>query len=321
MYLVNCFPKFKFKMVQGNGFRNRFKNKTVIGNYVALVTPFKDGKIDEKSLKKLIEFLIKEGCDGIVPCGTTGEAATLDYDEHIRVIELTMEYVDGRVKVMAGTGSNSTKEAIELTKEAEKLKVDSVLLIAPYYNKPTQRGLYEHFKKIAEECAVPQVLYNIPGRTSVNIESETVIRLANECKNIVGIKEASGNFKQIFQIIKGAPENFSVVSGEDMLTLPMISVGATGVISAVANLVPKKMTDLVRLSLEGDLEKANEIHYELIELFDTLFIETNPVPVKTALYIAGIIDSPEVRLPLAPISDKNFDILKRVVQKYIGRIR
>lgn len=293
-------------------------NKAISGNYVALVTPFKYGKIDEKSLKRLIEFLIKGGCDGIVPCGTTGEAATLDYDEHIKVIDLTMEYVAGRVKVMAGTGSNSTKEALELTKEAEKLKVDSVLLIAPYYNKPTQRGLYEHFKKIAEECEVPQVLYNIPARTSVNIEAETVIRLANEFKNIVGVKEASGNFKQICQIINGTPERFSVISGEDLLTLPMICVGGTGVISAVANLVPKKMTDLVHLALQGKIEEAKKIHYEILELFDVLFIETNPVPVKTALYLAGMIDSPEVRLPLVPISDKNLDVLKKVVQKYIG---
>ncbi|MCS7213065.1 MAG: 4-hydroxy-tetrahydrodipicolinate synthase [Candidatus Calescibacterium sp.] len=292
------------------------KNDVIKGNYVALITPFKDGKIDTRSLRRLIDFLIEQGCDGIVPCGTTGEAATLDYEEHIKVIELTMEYVAGRVKVMAGTGSNSTKEAIELTKEAEKLKVDSVLLIAPYYNKPTQRGLYEHFRKIAEECSVPQVLYNIPGRTSVNIEAETVIRLANDCKNIVGIKEASGNFKQICDIIKGAPESFSVISGEDLLTLPMISVGARGVISATANVIPKKMTDLVRYSLEGKLDQAKKIHYEILKLFEVLFIETNPVPVKTAMYIMGIIDSPEVRLPLAPISEKNLAILKETLKNH-----
>lgn len=283
------------------------------GNYVALVTPFKDGKVDARSLKRLVDFVIEQGCDGVVPCGTTGEAATLDYDEHIRVIELTLEYVAGRVRVMGGTGSNSTAEAIELTKAAERLKVDSVLLISPYYNKPTQRGLYEHFRKIAEECSVPQVLYNIPGRTAVNMDAETVIRLANDCKNIVGIKEASGNFKQICEIISRAPAGFSVMSGEDLLTLPMISVGGKGAISAVSNVVPGKMSQIIHKALEGDFDSAMKAHYEILKLFDVLFIETNPVPVKTALYLMGIIESPEVRLPLAPLSERSLEVLRKTL--------
>ncbi len=295
--------------------RNNKKNEFE-GNWVALVTPFKDGKIDEKSFKKLINFVIEKGCDGIVPCGTTGEAATLDYDEHIRVIELAVEFADRRVKVMAGTGSNSTKEAIELTKSAEKIGADAVLLIAPYYNRPTQKGLYEHFKKIAEECQIPQFLYNIPGRTAVNIEAETTLKLAYECKNIKGIKEASGNIKQISEIIKGAPEGFAVLSGDDIMTLPIMAIGGKGVISSVSNIVPKEMTELVRNCLEGNFQKAREIHLYLLELFNNLFIETNPIPVKTALYLMGIIESPELRLPLSPLSEKNLPILKDTLRKY-----
>jgi 4-hydroxy-tetrahydrodipicolinate synthase len=297
---------------------NQVKNSSEViqGNYVALVTPFYDGKIDEKSFKKLIDFVIENGCDGIVPCGTTGEAATLDFDEHIKVIELALEFSAGRVKVMAGTGSNSTKEAIELTKKAEKLGVDSVLLIAPYYIRPTQTGLYEHYKKIASECEVPQVLYNIPSRTGVNIEAETVLKLAHECKNIVGIKEASGNIKQISEIIKGAPENFSVISGDDIMTLPIISVGGKGVISSTANAFPSEMTKLVKYGLEGNFEEARKLHIYLLDAFNTLFIETNPIPVKTALYLMGIIRSPELRLPLCPPSQKTLEIIKNMLKKY-----
>ncbi len=290
------------------------------GNYVALVTPFKDGEIDVESLRKLINYVIEGGCDGVVPCGTTGESATLDYKEHVKVIELTMKFVDGRVGVMAGTGSNSTREAIELTREAQKLGVDSVLIIAPYYNKPTQKGLYEHFKKIAEECDVPQIIYNIPGRTAVNVSAEVILKLAHECKNIVGVKEASGDLKQISEIIKGAPENFSVLSGDDILTLPIIALGGKGVISAVANLIPDRITELVRKALEGKIEEARKIHMELLDILEILFIETNPIPVKTALYLRGIISSPELRLPLIQMSEHNLVKLKDVLKRH-GIIR
>ncbi len=287
-----------------------------IGNYVALVTPFKDDKIDRKSFKRLIDFVISKGVDGIVPAGTTGEAATLDYDEHIEVIELAMEYASGRVKVMAGTGSNSTKEALQLTKAAEKIGVDYALIIAPYYNKPTQKGLYEHYKKIAEECSVKQLIYNIPGRTAVNVSAEVILSLASECKNIVGVKEASGDFKQMSEIVKSAPPHFSLISGEDALTLPIMAIGGKGVISAVANVFPSQMTELVKRSLKGEFDKARDIHLYLLEFFQVAFIETNPVPVKTALYLMGIIDSPEVRLPLCPMSQKNLEILKNTLKKY-----
>jgi 4-hydroxy-tetrahydrodipicolinate synthase len=305
----------KDKNLENKG-SNQVKDSVIQGNYVALVTPFYDGKVDEKSFKRLIDFVIEKGCDGIVPCGTTGEAATLDFDEHIRVIELALEFSAGRVKVMAGTGSNSTQEAIQLTKKAEKLGVDSVLLIAPYYIRPTQLGLFEHYKRISSECEVKQVLYNIPSRTAVNIEAETVLKLAHECKNIVGIKEASGNIKQISEIIRDAPENFSVISGDDIMTLPILSLGGRGVISSTANIFPSEMTNLVKYCLEGDFHQARKIHMFLLEAFNTLFVETNPIPVKTALYLMGIIRSPELRLPLAPISQKNLDVLKNMLKKY-----
>ena len=291
------------------------KENEIIGNYVALVTPFYKDKVDERSLRNLIDFVIEKGCHGVVPCGTTGESATLTPEEHVKVIELTLKHVGGRVKVMAGTGSNSTREAIELTKEAKKLGVDSVLLIAPYYNKPTQKGLYEHFRKIAESVDIPQVLYNIPGRTAVNISADTMIKLSKNCKNIVGVKEASGNLFQISKIVRETSRSFSVLSGDDALTLPILSVGGKGVISASANVVPDKLTALVVSFLEGKTSEALSMHQRLLDIFEVLFIETNPVPVKTALYLMGVIRSPEVRLPLAPMKKENEQKLKKVLKK------
>lgn len=285
------------------------------GTYVALVTPFKDGKIDEKSFKRLINFVIDNGCQGVVPCGTTGESATLDFDEHERVISLAMEYSDGRVKVMAGTGSNSTAEAIKLTKFAEKVKADYALLITPYYNKPTQKGLYEHFKAISDECEIPLVIYNVPSRTGVNITADTILSLS-QFKNIVGVKEASGNLKQIQDIIGGSPENFSVLSGDDGLTFLILALGGKGVISVTANLLPKMVSDMVSSFLAGRFEESKRIHYKLAKMNEVLFIETNPAPVKAALFINKIIESGELRLPLVPVSENNFKIIQETLNYY-----
>ncbi|HOJ44294.1 MAG TPA: 4-hydroxy-tetrahydrodipicolinate synthase [Syntrophorhabdaceae bacterium] len=285
------------------------------GVYTAIVTPFKDGLVDEASFKNLMDLQLKAGIDGLVPCGSTGEAATLDYEEHIRVIEITVRHVNGRVPVVAGTGSNSTREAIELTEAAKKVGADMCLLAAPYYNKPTQEGLYQHFKKIAEEVDIPVVLYNVPGRTGVNIAPETVYRLS-QVKNIIGIKEASGSLTQVSDIYRLTKGMFTIMSGDDNLFLPMMSVGAKGVISVASNIIPEKMIELYRAFLvEKDIQKAIDVHTELMPLMQAMFIETNPIPVKAALSFMGIIKN-ELRLPLCPISEKNSEILKGIVKSY-----
>lgn len=284
------------------------------GAFVAIVTPFRDGKVDEETLRQLIEFQIAEGTDGIVPCGTTGESATLSFEEHERVIEITIEQVQKRVPVIAGTGSNNTAEAIRLTRHAYKAGADAVLMISPYYNKPTQEGLYRHFAKVAAEVDIPIILYNIPGRTAVNMEPETIERLSR-IPNIVGIKEASGSMKQIMDIIARCGDDFTVLSGEDYLTFPLMSVGGKGVISVVSNIAPKDMSKMCRLALEGKWDEARALCYKLLPLCHILFCETNPVPVKAALAMMKKIPSEEVRLPLAPISETNraklLDALKR----------
>lgn len=284
------------------------------GAFVAIVTPFRDGKVDEETLRQLIEFQIAEGTDGIVPCGTTGESATLSFEEHERVIEITIEQVQKRVPVIAGTGSNNTAEAIRLTRHAYKAGADAVLMISPYYNKPTQEGLYRHFAKVAAEVDIPIILYNIPGRTAVNMEPETIERLSR-IPNIVGIKEASGSMKQIMDIIARCGDDFTVLSGEDYLTFPLMSVGGKGVISVVSNIAPKDMSEMCRLALEGKWDEARALCYKLLPLCHILFCETNPVPVKAALAMMKKIPSEEVRLPLAPISETNraklLDALKR----------
>ncbi len=281
----------------------------------AVVTPFRNGEVDEESLRQLIEFQIEDGVHGIVPCGTTGESATLSHEEHDRVVEIAVDQVKGRVPVVAGTGSNNTVEAIRLTTHAKNAGADGVLMISPYYNKPTQEGLYQHYKKVAEEVNIPIVVYNIPGRTAVNIEPSTFARLA-EIDNIVGVKEASGSMKQITEIIRLCGDKLTVVSGEDYLTYPLMSVGGKGVICVVANIVPRDMADLCNLLLAGDFEKGRELYYRLLPLCHAMFYETNPAPVKAALEMMGRISSGEVRLPLAPMADANREKLRKDLEAY-----
>ncbi|MBI5233648.1 MAG: 4-hydroxy-tetrahydrodipicolinate synthase [Deltaproteobacteria bacterium] len=284
------------------------------GSIVAIVTPFKDGRIDEKAYKNLIEFQIENGTDGIVPCGTTGESATLSHEEHERVIELTIETVKRRVPVIAGTGSNNTAEAVRLTRHAKKAGADAALLITPYYNKPTQEGLYQHYRKVAEEVDIPIILYNVPGRTGVNMLPETVARLA-EIKNIVGIKEATGDLKQISDVISLCPNDFLILSGDDFTVYPTLAVGGHGVISVVANVAPKDMAGLCDAYFAGDMKKANELHYRLLPLNAAMFYETNPIPVKTALSLMGKVSS-ELRLPLCQMSEGSLNRLKKVMKDY-----
>ncbi len=285
------------------------------GALVALITPFKNGKVDEKKLKELIEFQIKNGSSGIVPCGTTGESATLSTAEHERVIEITIEKVNKRVPVIAGTGSNSTEEAINLTKHAAASGASGSLQVAPYYNRPTQKGLYEHFKAIAEAVDIPIVLYNIASRTGVNIEPETIARLARDCKNIVGVKEASGNLEQMARIKAMCPDGFDLISGDDGLTLPVLSIGGTGIISVVANIVPRDVANLVKEFQKGNIAKAQSIHYKLLPLVKAMFIETNPIPIKTAMGILGICE-PDLRLPMTEMLPENADKLRKALKDY-----
>ncbi|MBW1975114.1 MAG: 4-hydroxy-tetrahydrodipicolinate synthase [Deltaproteobacteria bacterium] len=285
------------------------------GAFVAIVTPFKDGKVDEESLRKLIDFQIEQGTHGIVPCGTTGESATLSFEEHERVVEVTVEHVNKRVPVIAGTGSNNTEEAIRLTKHAQKVGADGALMISPYYNKPTQEGLYRHFEKVAASADIPIIVYNIPGRTAVNMEPSTIERLS-KIENIVGIKEAAGSIKQVMEIIARCGDDFAVLSGEDYITFPLLALGGKGVISVVSNVAPKDMATMCDLALAGKLEEARDLHYKLLPLCNILFCETNPVPVKAALAMMGKISSDEVRLPLVPLSDTNREKLRGVLKDY-----
>ena len=288
--------------------------KKIQGSIVAIVTPFKDGKVDKKAFRDLIEWQIVSGTDGIVPCGTTGESATLDYDEHEQVVELCIEFAAGRVPVIAGTGSNSTREAIMLTKAAEKAGADASLQVSPYYNKPMQDGLYEHFKHVAESTSLPIVLYNIQSRTGVNINPETVARLA-EIKNIVAIKEASGSLVQMAEIIKLCGNKIDVISGDDPLTLPLLAIGGKGVISVSANVAPKENAQMWDAWCEGKLEKAMKLFYKLFPLNRAMFIETNPIPVKAALHLMGKI-GPEIRLPLTPMRGANLEKLRAAMVEF-----
>ncbi|MDY6910598.1 MAG: 4-hydroxy-tetrahydrodipicolinate synthase [Thermodesulfobacteriota bacterium] len=285
------------------------------GAFVAIVTPFKDGRVDETALRDLVEFQIANGSHGIVPCGTTGESATLAFEEHERVVEVVLEQVNGRVPVVAGTGSNNTAEAIRLTKHAKECGANGALMISPYYNKPTQEGLYRHFKAVAESVDIPIIVYNIPGRTAVNIEPETLARLA-EIPNIVGVKEATGSMKQITDIIRLCGDDFTVLSGEDYITFPLLAVGGKGVISVVSNVAPKDMADLCTLYLEGKVREARDLYYRILPLCHALFYETNPAPVKAALKMMGKIASDEVRLPLVPMQPANRERLKKVIEDY-----
>ncbi|NMC74598.1 MAG: 4-hydroxy-tetrahydrodipicolinate synthase [Geobacteraceae bacterium] len=284
------------------------------GSIVAIVTPFKNGKIDEEGLRELVEFQIENGTDGIVPCGTTGEASTLDYEEHDRVIEIVVQQTKKRVPVIAGTGSNSTAEAIEITEHAKRAGADGALLVTPYYNKPTQEGLYRHYKTIAEEVALPQVLYNVPGRTGVNMLPSTVARLA-EIPNIVGIKEATGSLQQASEILSLCGDKIDVLSGDDFVTFPMMACGGVGVISVTANIMPKEIASMIDAFTSGDLEKARQCHLKLLKINNAMFIETNPAPVKTALALMGKCDD-EMRLPLAPMSEANRNKLAAIMKEY-----
>ncbi|MHC1741698.1 MAG: 4-hydroxy-tetrahydrodipicolinate synthase [Syntrophobacteraceae bacterium] len=285
------------------------------GAYVAIVTPFKNGQVDEATLRDLIEFQIANGTHGIVPCGTTGESPVLSFKEHERVVDITVEQVNKRVPVLAGSGSNNTEEAILLTKHAKSAGANGALMIAPYYNKPTQEGLFRHYEKIAKAVDIPIIVYNIPGRTAVNIETATMARLA-KIDTIVGVKEASGSMKQITDIIATCGEKFTVLSGEDFLTYPLMCVGGKGVISVTSNIIPKDMADLCNLALAGKFAEARKLYYRVLPLCHALFYETNPAPVKAALAMMGKIPSDEVRLPLVQMGDANRERLKRDLQAY-----
>jgi 4-hydroxy-tetrahydrodipicolinate synthase len=284
------------------------------GTFTAIVTPFKDGKLDEAALKGLIRFGIDGGVTGFVPCGTTGESPTLSHEEHNRVVEITVKEVAGQVKVIAGTGSNSTLEAIALTKHAKSVGADGALMVSPYYNKPTQEGLYQHFKSVAEAVDIPIVLYNIQGRTGVNIDNATVQKLS-KIPNITGVKEASGSILQMSEVIRLCGSDFDVLSGDDQMTFPLMALGGRGVISVVTNIIPNKMSTLVQYMLDGQIEKARAVHFEIFELCQAMFVETNPIPVKAALGLMGKIQ-PEFRLPLCAPSQANLDKLRGVMEKY-----
>jgi 4-hydroxy-tetrahydrodipicolinate synthase len=280
-----------------------------------MVTPFtKDGTIDEERLRSLVHFLLDQGADGVVPCGTTGESATLNHEEHKRVIEITVQAVNGRVPVLAGTGSNSTAESIDLTRSAKGIGADGALLISPYYNKPTQEGIYRHYKRIAQETAFPLILYNVPGRTALNILPETVARLAS-IENIVGIKEASADLYHISRIIEGCDDDFVVLSGDDFTVLPTLMIGGRGVISVVANVAPADMSAMTKAFSQGDTDRARTLHYKMLPLMGAMFLETNPVPVKTALHLMGKCEE-VFRLPLCPMGETNRQKLKAAVKTY-----
>lgn len=287
----------------------------ISGTGTALVTPFKsNGAVDEHALRELVDWQIKNKVDFLVPCGSTGESATMTRGERRRVIEIVLEQANGRVPIVAGTGTNSTHDSIQMTKDAKQIGVETVLLVGPYYNKPTQEGFYQHFRTIAEECNVKVVLYNVPGRTGSNIMPETTLRLAEEVKNVVAIKEASNNIEQITQIIRYRPKGFSVLSGEDSYTLPIIALGGDGVIAVVSNEVPKEYSDMVRFALSGNINKAREIHLKLFGLMRANFFESNPIPVKAALVMMGKIDE-NYRMPLTKMSKPNKEKLRKILKE------
>jgi 4-hydroxy-tetrahydrodipicolinate synthase len=285
------------------------------GSIVALVTPFRGGKVDEPTLKKLVEMHVAQGTDGIVPCGTTGESPTLSHDEHKRVVEIVIEAARGRLHVIAGTGSNATSEAIELTAHAKKAGATGALVVNPYYNKPTQEGLYRHFRAVAEAVDIPILAYNIAGRTAVNVETDTLVRIVKDCPNIVGVKEASGSLDQMTQVILACGPDFSVLSGDDNLTLPLMSVGGRGVISVIANFVPRETAEMTHAALAGDWKLARELHLKLFPLSRAAFMETNPIPVKEAMAMMGMLE-PEFRLPMCPMGAANRERLKTILVQH-----
>ncbi len=284
------------------------------GAMTALVTPFREGRIDEDALRRHIDYQIESGIDGLVPCGTTGEASTLSHDEHIEVVRITVDQVAGRVPVVAGSGSNSTSEAVELTKRVKNTGADACLMITPYYNKPTQEGLFQHYSHVAARVDIPIILYNVPGRTGINMVPETVGRLA-EVPNIVGLKDATGDLKQASYTLELVPDDFVLLSGEDTLVYSLMSLGGHGVISVTSNVAPREMSDMVRAHHAGDINTAKELHYRLLPLCDALFVETNPIPVKGALAFMNRIVN-ELRLPLVPLSDKAAPQVRKALQDF-----
>jgi 4-hydroxy-tetrahydrodipicolinate synthase len=290
-------------------------SQTFQGSFVAMVTPFRNGKVDEAKLRDLVELHVTHGTDGLIPCGTTGESPTLNHDEHHRVVEIVIEAARGRIRVIAGTGSNSTAEAIEMTKHAERAGAAGALVVNPYYNKPTQEGLYRHFRAVAESVAIPVLLYNIQSRTAINVETDTLARLARDVKNIVGVKEASGSLDQMSQVIAACGPDFSVLSGDDNITLPLLAIGGSGVVSVIANIVPRETAELVHAALDGDWKRARELHYRLFPLARAAFLETNPIPIKEAMAMAGMLE-PEFRLPMCRMSDANREKLRAILKSY-----
>lgn len=285
------------------------------GSMVAIITPFDaEGNFDEDSYRQLIEFQLENGTDVIVPCGTTGESATLSYQEHDRVIKACIDQVNKRVPVIAGTGSNATAEAIEISQHAKEQGADGLLLVSPYYNKPSQEGLYQHYKAIAESVALPQVMYNVPGRTGMNVSAATTIRLA-EFKNIVAIKEASGDLTQASEIIAKAGDKITVLSGDDFLTLPLMACGAKGVISVTANIMPKQVKAMVTATQQNRWDDARQLHLQLLDVHQAMFVESNPVPVKTSAALMGKC-RPDVRLPLVAMQPANLEKLQAVLKKH-----
>jgi 4-hydroxy-tetrahydrodipicolinate synthase len=290
-------------------------NPLFTGSFVALVTPFRNGQIDEAKLRELVELHASSGTDGLVPCGTTGESPTLSHDEHKRVVEVVVDAARKRMKILAGTGSNSTSEAVDLTRHAEKAGADGALVVNPYYNKPTQEGLYRHFRAVAESVAIPIVVYNIQGRTAVNVETATMARLVKDVRNVRGVKEASGSLDQMSQVIAACGPEFSVLSGDDNVTLPLMAIGGHGVISVIANILPRETAEMVHAALEGDIKRARELHYRLFPLARAAFLETNPIPIKEAMAMAGMLE-PEFRLPMCRMSDANRETLRGVLRPY-----
>ncbi len=285
------------------------------GSFVAMVTPFRNGKVDEAKVRELVEFHTSHGTDGLIPCGTTGESPALSHDEHRRVVELVVEAAQGRIPVIAGTGSNSTAEAIDLTRHAERAGAAGALVVNPYYNKPTQDGLYRHFRAVAESVAIPILVYNIQSRTAVNVETVTLERLVRDAKNVVGVKEASGSLDQMSQVVAACGPDFSVLSGDDNLTLPLLAIGGHGVISVIANIVPRETAEMVHAALDGDWKRARELHYKLFPLARAAFLETNPIPIKEAMAMASMIE-PEFRLPMCRMGDANRERLRAILKSY-----
>jgi 4-hydroxy-tetrahydrodipicolinate synthase len=288
---------------------------TFSGSFVAMVTPFKNGQIDEAKVRELVEMHVAGGTDGLIPCGTTGESPTLSHDEHRRLVELVVEAASRRITVIAGTGSNATSEAIDLTKHAERAGANGALVVSPYYNKPTQEGLYRHFRAVADSVQIPIIVYNIASRTAVNIETATMARLARDCRNIAGVKEASGSLDQMAQVIAACGPGFTVLSGDDNLTLPLMAIGGHGVISVIANILPRETADMVHAALDGDWKRARELHYKLLPLARAAFLETNPIPIKEAMAMAGMLTA-EFRLPMCPMGEANRETLRGILKPY-----